>query len=304
VNDSTSRSKQAACHARAALAGNPSDMQGGAVLAIPVRALRTEVQLGDGPGPSGQPLIDAALRRVGVRGDAQWKTNIPRSVGLAGSSALVIAALRASGHAPDDPLELARLALSIERDDLGIAGGLQDRAVQSFDRPVLVDGDDARVLTPGAAFTFVVAWSRAAAADSGDYHRARDAADLSALADAARAAADAFEAGDAAALAAAMGESARLRDELAPLSPAHNACAERVRALGFTPNSTGSGGAVVALVLGELDEVAAGVVEHGDDDGSHLGRRLRELDPELGQSVVFRLQVVDGELGEGDAVLH
>lgn len=221
-------------------------MQGGAVLAIPVRACSAKVTLGE--DGARLPLIDASLARVGADGPYAWHSDIPRSVGLAGSSALVIAALRASGRPPRDPLELARLALSIERDDLGIAGGLQDRAVQSFDRPILLDGDAVRVLTPGAAFTFVVAWSADAAADSGDYHRARRTTDLAALADVARVAADAFEAGDAVALEAAMGESARLRDELAPLPPAHNALADELRHAGFTPNSTGSGGAVVALV--------------------------------------------------------
>ena len=70
-------------------------------------------------------------------------TTIPRSVGLAGSSAIVIAALRAAGVDLEPP-EVAELALAIERDDLGIAAGLQDRAVQAFDQPVLVDGERSR----------------------------------------------------------------------------------------------------------------------------------------------------------------
>jgi glucuronokinase len=243
-----SRSKQATVCARAALAGNPSDMHGGAVVAIPVRSLSATVTM----GAPGEPLalLDAALARVGVTATMGWDTDIPRGVGLAGSSALVIAALRASGQAPDDPLALAQLALSIERDDLGIPAGLQDRAVQAFDQPVLVDGDSVRVLTPANTLDFIVAWSDDATADSGEYHRNRTlpAAGVAELARIAHIAADAFEAGDAAALEAAMAESARVRDEVAPLPPAHNALAERFRARGLSPNSTGSGGAVVAVV--------------------------------------------------------
>jgi glucuronokinase len=245
------RSKQATCCARAALAGNPSDMHGGAVLAIPVRALTATVSLRD----DGEHLLllDAALKRVGVASAATWTTGIPRGVGLAGSSALVIAALRASGRAPEDPLALAQLALSVERDDLHIPAGLQDRATQAFDAPVLVDGDTARPLRAGAPFRFVVAWDPDAAADSGRYHAARvpDPAGMRELARIGRLAASAFEAGDAAVLEGAMGASAAVRYDVAPLSEPHRALAARVRALGLTPNSAGSGGAVVALVRDE-----------------------------------------------------
>ncbi|HVT75612.1 MAG TPA: hypothetical protein VHD87_01170 [Acidimicrobiales bacterium] len=234
--------------ARAALAGNPSDMHGGAVLAVPVQAFAATVTVGAGGEPL--PLLDAALARVGVDSCLRWETDIPRGVGLAGSSALVIAALRASGHAPEDPLALAHLALAVERDDLGIPAGLQDRAVQAYEQPVLVDGDTVRVLTPARDLHFVVAWDSAAVADSGEYHRRREPspAGMDELADIARAAADAFSAGDADALAALMDASARLRDEVAPLPAAHNALAQRLRARGLRPNSTGSGGAVIAVI--------------------------------------------------------
>ncbi len=218
------------------------------MLAVPVQAFAATVTVG-GDGAS-LPLLDAALARVGVDAPARWETDIPRGVGLAGSSALVIAALRASGRAPEDPLALAHLALAVERDDLGIPAGLQDRAVQAYEQPVLVDGDTVRVLTPARDLQFVVAWDPAAAADSGEYHRARrpSPAGMARLARIARAAADAFSAGDADALADLMDASARLRDEVAPLPAAHNALAQRLRARGLRPNSTGSGGAVIAVI--------------------------------------------------------
>ena len=224
-------------------------MHGGAVLAVPVTAFRATVALRDAPGAR-LPLIDAALARVGVDSGYEWSSDIPRGVGLAGSSALVIAALRATGRAPEDPLELARLALSIERDDLGIPAGLQDRATQAFEQPVLVDGDGVQPLDPRGPLDFVVAWCDSAAGDSGEYHRGRTLPleAVNDLARTARRAADAFSAGDADALAGLMGESARLRDDVAPLPPAHNELARRLRERGLSPNSTGSGGAVVAVL--------------------------------------------------------
>lgn len=239
--------------ARAALAGNPSDLYGGAVLAIPVRSFAATVSLSE--SSVDLPLLRAALYRVAADDTGlDWSTTIPRSVGLAGSSALVIAALRAVREFAD-PLELAELALAVERDDLGIVAGLQDRAVQAFDAPVLVDVAGARplvrVLTPAKPLRFVVVWDEAAAADSGSYHQDRPAPDpdgLRDLADIARHAANAFAAGDEADLAIAMEISARLRGEIAPLPFAHQELTARVRACGLKPNSAGSGGAVIAVV--------------------------------------------------------
>lgn len=68
----------------------------------------------------------------------EYETTIPRQSGLGGSSAMIIAGLRAllrfhrvpEKSAP--PALLADLALSVETQELGIAAGLQDRVVQSF----------------------------------------------------------------------------------------------------------------------------------------------------------------------------
>ena len=97
--------------------------------------------------------IEAALARAvpGRTVDVRWTSDIPRSVGLAGSSAIVVATLRALARPGDpapDPLELAKLALLVEQ-DLGIVAGLQDRAVQATGEPVLVDVAGARpIITP------------------------------------------------------------------------------------------------------------------------------------------------------------
>ncbi len=75
----------------------------------------------------------------------EYQTNIPRQSGLGGSSAMIIAALRALlkfHRVPQSkllPRELAKLALSVETQELGIAAGLQDRVVQSYDGLTYMD---------------------------------------------------------------------------------------------------------------------------------------------------------------------
>lgn len=264
--------------ARAALAGNPSDLYGGAVAAVPVWSFtararfaagrRTEVH-GD---PRGTQLVSAALDRTGATGDLHWSTTIPESVGLAGSSAIVIATIRAvlaSGvplpRPPRTDLDIALLAQRIEADDLGIRAGIQDRVVQAWAEPVLVDLASGRpqveALVAGRPFRFVVAWLPAAAEPSGAYHRtlaatvddhARRA--MLRLGEHARHAGRALAAGDARGLRQAMGESAALRSEVAPLGARHDRLAAAVSSVGLQPNSAGSGGAVVALLDHEDDE--------------------------------------------------
>lgn len=64
-----------------------------------------------------------------------YRTTIPRQVGLGGSSALVIAALkslsRLTGIELPTPI-LPSIALRVETEQLGIAAGPQDRVVQSY----------------------------------------------------------------------------------------------------------------------------------------------------------------------------
>ncbi|TPX35727.1 hypothetical protein SmJEL517_g01977 [Synchytrium microbalum] len=73
------------------------------------------------------------------------ETNIPRQVGLAGSSALATGLLRClmSHHClttTQIPLPIqANLVLSAERDELGIAAGHQDRVIQAYGGCVFMD---------------------------------------------------------------------------------------------------------------------------------------------------------------------
>jgi glucuronokinase len=279
--------------ARAALAGNPSDRFGGAVLATVVPGLETvvraidaeEVVVGDrswpspaevtGPHHGDAALLGAAVERLvrWCRTDGpgppaggvalEWTTTIPRSVGLAGSSALVIAGLRALADRWQldlDRTTTARLALEVETDLLGLAAGPQDRLVQAAGGTVLMDfaGPAWEVVAVEAhpPVGLFVAWDSASAAPSDAVHRPLGhragepavRAAMARLADLARQGAAALRAGDPAGLAQAMDGSYEARAAILDLDPAHVALVEGARACGAVANYAGSGGAVVGVV--------------------------------------------------------
>jgi len=278
--------------ARAALAGNPSDGFGGAVLATPVPGLEAVVHASDadavivgdrswpspaavaGPHEGEGALLSATVERLvqwcraGASGppdggvELTWSTSIPRSVGLAGSSALVVAGLRALAarwRLDLDVITTARLALEVEVDLLGIAAGPQDRLTQAAGDTVLMDFGGPgwafeRVVPPSPVQLFVV-WSATTSSPSHIVHGPlQDRRDepavrvaMAELARLARVAADALRAGDLAALGAAMDGSFDLRASVLELDPAHVALVEGARACGAPVNYAGSGGAVVGL---------------------------------------------------------
>ena len=139
--------------ARAALAGNPSDGYGGAVLALTLPARRATARAWPAGAPAIDPpsqLVTATVARFASEYAAAtraatavtWETTIPRAVGLGGSSAIVVATLRALCELWSvalEPMAMARLALAIEVEDLGIAAGLQDRLAQTHDGLTFMD---------------------------------------------------------------------------------------------------------------------------------------------------------------------
>ena len=98
-------------------------------------------------------LIEATLarferhgreREIAIRTSLRFRleTTIPRQVGLGGSSAIVLATLRAlfDLHALDvDAGCLAELALAVEAEDLKIPAGPQDRVVQAHEGLLSMD---------------------------------------------------------------------------------------------------------------------------------------------------------------------
>jgi glucuronokinase len=168
--------------ARAGLLGNPSDGYHGKTISISVRNywsevvlyewdemeivlaeddrarfrsihdLANDVQLHGYYG--GIRLVKATIKRFVDYCQAQgltlhrrnfsvrYETNIPRQVGLAGSSSIIIATLRCllAYYQVDMPLEIQpSFALSVEVEELGIAAGLQDRVVQCYENIVYMD---------------------------------------------------------------------------------------------------------------------------------------------------------------------
>src|SRR5207248_715772 len=81
------------------------------------------------------PLHD---RNFSVR----YHSDIPRQVGLAGSSAIIVATLRCLMDFYEVPIPLEvqpSLALAVETEELGITAGLQDRVIQVFEGLVFMD---------------------------------------------------------------------------------------------------------------------------------------------------------------------
>jgi mevalonate kinase len=306
------------CSARAALAGNPSDGYGGAVVSVPVASVAAHVEAAPSdrfeidPSPTAddtfsdldelcervdrygygdtRQLLVATLRSLRRHVDAKIdpvrltvSTTIPRSVGLAGSSAIVIAAMRAltSRHADSDwsqalrsdPALMAAVALDAETTELGITAGLQDRVVQSHDTPMLMEFDSVRPIGTGSLLSgtysvlprppgiVFVAAIDAAASPSGVAHRSlRDDFDadvggvrrlMGEIAEHARSAAAAIERGDVETLGSDMDSTLELRQQMMVLDPRHLAMAEAARSHGAHANWSGSGGAVTVLAPNE-----------------------------------------------------
>lgn len=286
----TGRSAASTCTARAALAGNPSDGYGGAVVAVPVPdlcAMATAREADALTIEAADPALGALLAATAAAFEAHTgelpavalsaSTEIPRSVGLAGSSALVIATLRvlaAWAGRRWEPVELARLALAVERErpgaEGGVEGGLEDRLVQAVGRPVAMRFAPLwfEVLAPPDQLHVFVAWAPAATRPSDAVQRSlrrrfdggdeRVRAAMAALAGHADDARRALAAGDAARLAAAMDASFDLRASVAGIDEHTREMAALGRAYGAAVNSAGAGGSIVGLVrsAAELDALA------------------------------------------------
>jgi glucuronokinase len=272
---STGRSLVSTCAARAALAGNPSDGYGGAVVAVPVSDLNAMASATEAERftiRTGDPDLERLLRAsadgyLDARGELppvrlSASTSIPRSVGLAGSSALVIATLRSLAAWTShrwDPIELADLALTIERDRLGIPAGLQDRLVQAIGKPVVMTFDPVgfRELSIPETMTLFIAWNPDGSEPSDTVHRslrrrfdggdARVQLAMRDLAVQAERAGRAIEAGDRLLLGDAMDRTFDLRASIIEIDPRQQLLIDLGRAQRAAVNSPGSGGSVIGL---------------------------------------------------------
>ncbi len=127
---------RASAPGRCGIVGNPSDIYGGHVLScsLPARA-SCELVLGEGMElPEDRRLWDATMARLPLDEEVRviWTTDVPRSSGLAGSTALlaatvacVLASRDERDRAARSPV-LAELVRDIERNGAGIMCGYQD----------------------------------------------------------------------------------------------------------------------------------------------------------------------------------
>lgn len=281
---------RASVFARTGLVGHPSDGYGGATLSVTLANFAAEVQAEpapaleivpacDGQWPEGgRPLITAAVARFIREHDGfkpkvriSYRSTIPRQLGLGGSSAIVIATLRAlaelHGISIDDE-RLPALALSVETEELGIAAGLQDRVVQTHGGLVFMDFVRSRhtPMPAGLLPELFIAWRPGAAGASGAAHahiRERFAAGdreivaaMEALAALAHEARSALEARDHEAFAAALSAGYDIRARVFELDGRHTVLVDFARSLGLPVTYTGSGGAIAGIAT-DAEAVAA-----------------------------------------------
>jgi len=171
-------------YARAGLLGNPSDGYFGKTISLTIRNFGAHVTLYQSPELriepqpedihffkniyqlvesvnlhgyyGGERLIKAAIKKFleycqsrqikleNKNFTVRYHSNIPRQVGLAGSSAIITATMKAllQFYQVEIPLEiLPSLILAVERDELGINAGLQDRVIQVYEGCVYMDFD-------------------------------------------------------------------------------------------------------------------------------------------------------------------
>ena len=173
---------EATAYARAGLVGNPSDGYFGKTISVILRNFAAKVTIYESPEieivPSFQDRMKYAsmselvrdvenngyygglrLMKGAVRKffdycvlhqvalpernfSIRYRSTIPRRLGLAGSSALVTAAMRClmEFYEVEIPKEiLPNLILGVETEELGIAAGLQDRVIQVYEGVVFMD---------------------------------------------------------------------------------------------------------------------------------------------------------------------
>jgi glucuronokinase len=258
--------------ARSALAGNPSDGYGGAVLATTFADFTAEAETRAGHElvvEPESPLVRACVKRfaaslepAALSSAVRWRSSIPRGLGLGGSSAVAIATLRSLCELHGVTLtagQLAELATSVEREDLGIPGGRQDQVVQAHEGLLYMNFADGYydVLDVALLPPLLIALSLDAAQPSGVAHaplRASFArgdpqvlAGIKELTALAREARQALIEQRAEAFASCVDRSFDARARMMPLDSQQLSMIASARELGLSANFTGSGGAIVCV---------------------------------------------------------
>ena len=219
--------------------------------------------------------IELEKRNFTVR----YTSNIPRLVGLSGSSAICTAMLKAlqQFYGVTLPLEYApTLCLEAERDELGIQCGLQDRVVQIYGGLVFMDFEQALVestghgryerLDPSCLPKLYLAYDPNRAEISGKYHKKLRVlfeekkpdivAAMSEFADLAQQARDALVAGKPELLPSLINANFDLRDRIFNGAEANRRMVLTARSVGASAKFAGSGGAIVGTYADDAQYAA------------------------------------------------
>ncbi|HKE05335.1 MAG TPA: GHMP kinase [Blastocatellia bacterium] len=301
-------------YARAGLVGNPSDGYHGKTISLIVKNFCAEVVIYEWPEleiiPTRQDhcrfdsledflrdqrlngyygglrLIKASIKRFaehcGKNGvelprenfSLRYSSNIPRQVGLAGSSAIVTATMRALCRFYDVTIPkeiLPGLILSVEKDELGIGAGLQDRVAQVYEGLTYMDFDQDFMkehghgryepLDPDLLPPLYIAYQTELAESSEVFHndirKRYDSGErkvieaMHAIADLALQARQSLRARDYEALARLMDKNFDTRRGIYNLNPKHIRMVELARRIGASAKFAGSGGSIIGAYKDE-----------------------------------------------------
>lgn len=302
------------CYPRAALIGNPSDGYFGKTIAFTFAEFSARVTLYESPELEIVPnrrdgstfasmaglyddvrmfgyyggirLLKSAIKsfygyclenEIGLHErnfTIRYDSDIPNLVGLAGSSAIVTATLRALlafyGVTIPKP-QLANLVRAVENRELGIAAGLQDRVAQVYQGIVYMDFDKVLIeqqgfghyvpLQPAKLPPLYIAYRTDLSEGSEVFHNnirerfERDEPEVVEAmvywADLTVQAKDALERGDWTRLGALMDANFDKRRQIYQLSEGNLRMVESARRLGASAKFPGSGGAIIGLYTDE-----------------------------------------------------
>lgn len=301
-------------YARAGLIGNPSDGYNGKTISLIVKNFAASVVIYEWPQleiiPTKQDhcrfdtmedflydtrlngyygglrLIKASIKRFaeycqkyGIKladenFSLRYDSNIPRQVGLAGSSAIVTATMRALCwfYGVTIPREiLPGLILSVEREELGIGAGLQDRVAQvyegltymNFDKQFMAEHGHGRYepmdisLLPPVYIAYQTELAESSEVFHNDIRKRYDSGErlvidamdtVAALAGQAR---ECLLKGEQEDLARLMNLNFDARRTIYNLNPKHIRMIELARELGASANFAGSGGSIIGAYKDE-----------------------------------------------------
>jgi glucuronokinase len=202
----------------------------------------------------------------------RYESTIPHQVGLAGSSAIITACLRAlmAFYRVSIPREiLPNLILSVEMDELSIAAGLQDRVAQTYQGLVYMDFDRETMerqghgryepLDPGSLPPLYIAYRTALAegsevvhSDLRSRHRQGDKDVLEAIrfwADLTDRVRDLLIVGRGHEIGPLLDANFDRRRQVCRISEGNLRMVETARSVGASAKFTGSGGAIVGTVV-------------------------------------------------------